>query len=104
MNLSNLSSPELRKLQEEIKRELKQREGMDKQKAREQIYAIAQQSGVPLKELLAGFPGTRNKGGKVEARYRNPANTSEQWTGRGRQPKWVRDWVDSGKSIDGLRI
>jgi len=104
MNLSNLSSPELRKLQEEIKRELKQREGMDKQKAREQIYAIAQQSGVPLKELLAGFPGTRNKGGKVEARYRNPANTSEQWTGRGRQPKWVKDWVDSGKSIDGLRI
>ena len=104
MDLPNLSSPELRKLQEDIKRELKQREGTDKQKAREQIYAIAQQSGVPLKELLAGFPGTRNKGGKVEARYRNPANASEQWTGRGRQPKWVRDWVDSGKSIDGLRI
>ncbi|MTW10341.1 H-NS histone family protein [Pseudoduganella eburnea] len=104
MDLSKLSSPELRNLQEQIKRELKQREGMDKQKAREQIFAIAQQSGVPLKELLAGFPGSRNKGGKVEARYRNPGNANEQWTGRGRQPKWVRDWVDSGKSIDGLRI
>ena len=104
MNLSHMSSPELRKLQEEIKRELKQREGMDKQQAREQIFAIAQQTGLPLKELLAGFPGTRNKGGKVEARYRNPANASEQWTGRGRQPKWVKEWVDSGKSIDGLRI
>lgn len=104
MDLSNLSSPDLRKLQEQIKRELKQREGQDKQKAREQIFAIAQQTGVPLKDLLAGFPGTRNKGGKVEARYRNPSNASEQWTGRGRQPKWVRDWVDSGKSIDGLRI
>ena len=104
MNLSNLSSPELRKLQEEIKRELKQREGMDKQKAREQIMAIAQKTGLPLKELLIGFPGTRNRGGKVEARYRNPANASEQWTGRGRQPKWVRDWVDGGKSIDALRI
>lgn len=104
MELSKLSSTELRDLQEQIKRELKQREGLDKQKAREQIFAIAQQTGVPLKELLAGFPGTRNKGGKVEARYRNPANASEQWTGRGRQPKWVRDWVDGGKPIDGLRI
>lgn len=104
MDLSNLSSPDLRKLQEQIKHELKQREGLDKQKAREQIYAIALQAGVPLKDLLAGYPGTRNKGGKVEARYRNPANASEQWTGRGRQPKWVKEWVGSGKSIDGLRI
>ena len=104
MDLSNLSSPELRGLQEQIKRELKQREGRDKQKAREQIFTIAQQVGVPLKELLIGFPGTRNKGGKVEARYRNPANPAEQWTGRGRQPKWVKDWVDAGKSMDGLRI
>jgi len=104
MDLSKLSSPELRKLQDEIKHELKQREGMDKQKAREQIMAIAQKTGLPLKELLIGFPGTRNRGGKVEARYRNPANASEQWTGRGRQPKWVRDWVDGGKSIDALRI
>lgn len=104
MDLSNLSSSELRNLQEQIKRELKQREGMDKQKAREQIFAIAQQVGVPLKELLAGYPGTRNRGGKVAARYRNPANPAQQWTGRGRQPKWVRDWVDGGNPIDGLRI
>jgi len=104
MDLSNMASPELRNLAEQIKRELKQREGEDKQKAREQIFAIAQQVGVPLKDLLIGFPGTRNKGGKVEARYRNPANASELWTGRGRQPKWVKDWVDGGKSMDDLRI
>ena len=104
MELSNLSPSELRGLQEQIKRELKQREGLDKQKARERIFAIAQQAGVPLKELLVGFPGSRNKGGKVEARYRNPANAAEQWTGRGRQPKWVKEWVDAGKSMDGLRI
>jgi DNA-binding protein H-NS len=104
MDLSNLSPSELRQLQEQIKRELKQREGLDKQKAREQIFAIAQKAGMPLKDLLVGFPGTRNKGGKVEARYRNPANAAELWTGRGRQPKWVKAWVDGGKSIDGLRI
>lgn len=104
MNLSQMSFQELRDLQEQIKRELKLRAGQDKQKARDQILAIAQQVGVPLKDLLVGFPGTRNKGGKVEARYRNPANADEQWTGRGRQPKWVRDWLAAGNSMDALRI
>jgi DNA-binding protein H-NS len=104
MDLSNLSSAELRKLQEDIKHQLKSRAGADKQKAKEQIFSIAQGLGVPLKDLLIGFPGTRGKGTKVEARYRNPANAGEQWTGRGRQPKWVKDWVDGGQSIDALRI
>jgi DNA-binding protein H-NS len=104
MDLSKMSSSELRNLQEQIKRELKSREGADKQKAREQIFAIAQAVGVPLKELLGSSLPRSGKGGKVEARYRNPADGSQKWTGRGRQPKWVKDWVDGGKSIDDLRI
>jgi DNA-binding protein H-NS len=103
MDLSNMSSSDLRNLQEQIKRELKNREGTDKQKAREQIFAIAQSVGVPLKELLGSLPKS-GKGSKVEARYRNPADGSQKWTGRGRQPKWVKDWVDAGKSLDDLRI
>jgi len=30
------------------------------------------------------------KGGKVAAKYRNPA-TGETWTGRGKAPKWIQD-------------
>jgi len=104
MDLSKMSSSELRNLQEQTKRELKNREGADKQKAREQIFAIAQAVGVPLKELLGGSQPKSGKGSKVEARYRNPADASQKWTGRGRQPKWVKDWVEGGKSIDDLRI
>ena len=104
MDLSNMSSSELRNLQDQIKRELKNREGADKQKAREQIFAIAQAVGVPLKDLLGTLPKSGKSGGKVEARYRNPADAAQKWTGRGRQPKWVKDWVDAGKSIDDLRI
>lgn len=104
MDLSKMSSSELRNLQEQIKRELKSREGADRQKAREQIFAIAQAVGVPLKELLGSSVPKSGKGGKVEARYRNPADASQKWTGRGRQPKWVKDWVDGGKSMDDLRI
>lgn len=102
MDLSNMSASELRNLQEQVKRELKKRESQDVQKAKEEIFAIAQRVGLPLKELIA-TPG-RGKGGTVAARYRNPGDATQQWTGRGRQPKWVKEWLDSGKSVDDLRI
>lgn len=102
MELSNMSIGELRELQEKIKQEMKQRERQDLVKAREQILAIAQSVGLPLKDLLAG--GVRAKTGTVAVRYRNPNDSAQQWTGRGRQPKWVKEWLDSGKLIDLLRV
>jgi DNA-binding protein H-NS len=98
-----MSVGDLRNLQEQIKQEMKKREQQEVQKAREQILAIAQSVGVPLKDLIAA--GNRGgKGGSVAVRYRNPDDASQQWTGRGRQPKWVKEWVEGGKSLDKLRV
>ncbi|MES2298910.1 MAG: H-NS histone family protein [Pseudomonadota bacterium] len=102
MDLSNLSINDLRKLQDQIKQEMKKREHLEMAKAREQILAIAQSVGVPLKDLIGG--GIRAKTGTVAVRYRHPDNSTQQWTGRGRQPRWVKEWVDGGKSIDALRV
>ena len=107
MDLSNMSSADLRNLQEQVKRELKQRESQDLAAAREKIFAIAESVGVPLKDLIgAGGPAARGgkKTGSVAPRYRNPADASQQWTGRGRQPKWVKEWLDAGKDIAGLKV
>ena len=109
MDLSNLSLGDLRNLQEQVKQEMKKREQQELQKAREQIIAIAQSVGLPLKDLISasgrggkGAPGGST--GTVAVRYRNPNNASQQWTGRGRQPKWVKEWVEGGKSLDNLRV
>ena len=56
-----------------------------------------------MKDLIGSAVRVKT-GGTVAARYRNPADASQQWTGRGRQPKWVKEWVESGKALDGLRI
>ena len=107
MDLSNLSLGDLRNLQEQIKQEMKKREHQEVQKAREQIIAIAQSVGLPLKDLIntnvRGAKGTQ-AGGSVAVRYRNPDNASQQWTGRGRQPKWVKEWVEGGQPLDQLRV
>lgn len=102
MDLSNMSLGDLRNLQDQIKQEMKKREHQEVAKAREQIMAIAQSVGMPLRDLLAAKAG--GKTGTVAVRYRHPDNASQQWTGRGRQPKWVKEWVDSGKSLDKLRV
>jgi DNA-binding protein H-NS len=104
MDLTNLSSAELRKLQERVKQELKQRESQDLAKAREEILAIAKSVGVPVQELIGSSGASRAKTGTVAPRYRNPADASQQWTGRGRQPQWVKDWLDAGKDIAGLKL
>jgi DNA-binding protein H-NS len=41
---------------------------------------------------------------KVKPKYRNPQRPFETWSGRGRQPRWVSDLLQSGKEIDDLRI
>lgn len=102
MDLSNLSVAELRKLQERITQEMVKRERQELASARERILAIAQSIGVPLKDLIGSGIGTKT--GAVAARYRNPDDASQTWTGRGRQPKWVKEWVESGKSLDMLHV
>lgn len=102
MNLSTLNLAELRNLADKVQQEVQSRERQDLNKAREQIMAIAQEAGIPLKQLI--LDGLHPRAGKVAVQFRNPNNASEQWTGRGRQPLWVRSWVESGKSIDLLRV
>jgi len=102
MNLSELSISELQTLQNKISQEIKKRQKEKIAQAREQIMSIAQDAGLPLKDLIS--TPSRGKGMKVPVRYRHPADPSLQWTGRGHQPRWVREWIASGKTLDALRV
>ncbi|OGS94109.1 MAG: histidinol phosphate phosphatase [Gallionellales bacterium RBG_16_56_9] len=103
MDLSKLSIAELHALQGQIQQALQKREQAERAKAREQILEIAQKAGIPLKDLIATAKPRAGKG-SVAVRYRHPSNAALQWTGRGRQPKWVQEWVASGQSMDALRV
>lgn len=106
IDLSGYNLAELKGLQHDIEREIKSRQHQDLQKAREQILAIAQEAGVSVEELLAagGKKSKTGKGQKVQARYQNPSDNSQTWTGRGRQPKWIAEGLAKGKALDDFRI
>ena len=112
-DLSNYNLAELKGLQFDIEKEIKSRQQDEVKKAREQILAIAQDMGVPVAALIKvngakadGGNGGGKSGGaqQGQARYRNPADGSQTWTGRGRQPKWIAEALAGGKSLDDFRI
>lgn len=102
MDLSKLGMVELRDLLERARKEETRRAKSEVDAARSEIYAIAQRLSIPLKDLIG--LGIRKTTGKVAVQYRNPADGTQEWTGRGRQPKWVKELVASGKDIQSARV
>jgi DNA-binding protein H-NS len=40
----------------------------------------------------------------VQPKYRNPADPSETWAGRGKKPRWVVAALKKGKRLEDLKI
>ena len=53
------------------------------------------------RELAQSYLELAERGGPA---YRNPSNSAETWTGRGRHPKWVRDALTRGARLEDLAI
>jgi len=107
MDLSKLNVAELKDLQAQIGAEMKSREKSDIEKARNDINAIAQSLGMSLKDLLSTSESkgkVRKQTGKVAVQYRNPQDASQEWTGRGRQPGWVKELLASGKNLMSAKV
>ena len=56
----------------------------------------------PAMPAAAAKPAKKAKAASV-IKFRHPENASIGWTGHGRKPQWVIDWVAQGKSLDDLR-
>jgi DNA-binding protein H-NS len=104
INLKSLSVAELKSLQDEIATELELRTKEERQKLIQEFRDKAKSLGVSLDELMSGQKGKARTGGKVAAKYAHPSDRSLTWTGRGKKPRWVSEWLDSGKSLDDLKI
>ena len=47
---------------------------------------------------------SRLKGRKVPPKYRNPANPSETWAGRGVRPRWLQAQLKKGRKLEQFAI
>ncbi len=105
MDLSSLTVVQLRDLQQQIPAEIKRRESQEKTDVLNELRAVAKARGYAIEDLLGKESKTKaSTGGKVKVKYRHPENAELQWTGRGRQPKWVAAWLANGGSLEKLAV
>ncbi|NUS37805.1 MAG: H-NS histone family protein [Lysobacter sp.] len=120
IDITRLSSKELDAL---INQARKRKTTLSKRKpiavVRSKLTQLAKAEGYTIAELFGGAahggkPATSTtkarkttagrKLGKVAAKYRNPANPKETWTGRGKQPRWLASETATGRKLDDFLI
>lgn len=105
VDLSDLSLEDLKSLRKKIDRLI---DGWEERRRREALAAAeeaARSHGFNLSDL--GVSGGKRRGGAKPAsvaRYANPANAAETWSGRGRRPEWLKAALDAGRSLEDLAI
>ena len=99
--LDKMSYAELLKLQERIETAIAEKRAEGAAATKEQLRAMAEKAGFSLNDLF----GKRGpKKGSGQAKYRNPKDTSQTWTGRGRKPNWLVDAVKKGAKLESFAI
>ncbi|MET3928995.1 H-NS histone family protein [Lysobacter soli] len=119
INLDSLSAKELDALISQAK---KRKTTLSKRKpiavVRKKLTQLAKAEGYSIGELFGGVAPvaparaakaparkvSKNAGKSVAPKYRNPANPSETWAGRGKQPRWLAAQTSAGKKLEDFLI
>ncbi|WP_044006321.1 H-NS family nucleoid-associated regulatory protein [Jannaschia sp. CCS1] len=101
--LEKMSLEELQAHQRDVEATIKGYEKKRRADCLAELKAVAKKHGFSLDEFTGGKSGSKS-GPKGVAKYANPADKSQTWTGRGRQPNWVKEALSSGKSLDEFAI
>jgi len=67
------------------------------------VRALMAEHGLTVADLSTKLTAAKRSGAKVAPKYRNAA-TGDTWSGRGLQPKWLKQALASGKKISDFAI
>jgi DNA-binding protein H-NS len=101
-NLNNLSLRELKDLQSQVVKAIATFEDRKKKEALAELQEVARARGFTLEELTGASVVRRRA--PASAKYANPANPADTWSGRGRKPRWFIEALAAGKQPEDLAI
>lgn len=102
LDLNNLSLKELKDLQSQVGKAISGYEDRRKKELLAELDEIAKARGFSLAELTGAAP-SRKRSPSV-AKYANPANAADTWSGRGRKPRWFSEAMAKGKKPEDLAV
>ena len=103
IDLSKMSLDDLKALKKNVEREIKEFRNRARTAAMKDLQALAKKHGLSVDEII-GKKGKGRKKVAAPAKYKNPSDPSQTWSGRGRQPAWYKDALAKGKSVKSLEI
>ena len=102
----SMSRAELMKLRSEIDRAIAGVADRDKRAALKAAESAAREHGFSLQDLVPAMGAARGRGAAKAAspaRFRNPEDPTQTWSGRGRRPRWYNEAEKAGRAIEDLR-
>src|SRR5690349_10391690 len=90
INLDSLSPAELQALIKSAEVQMQFARKTHVQEVRIKIEALLKSSGLTIDDVYPRRGGQRSKGPRatVAPKYRNPENSDQTWSGRGKRPLW----------------
>lgn len=102
IDLNSMSLKELKDLQGQIARAIANFEDRKKKQALAELEEKAREMGFSLAELTGTT--VARKRAPASAKFANPANPSDTWSGRGRKPRWFAEALAAGKKPEDLAV
>ncbi len=103
IDLDALSEKDLLALQGRVDKALGSLAARRKLEARKAAQAVAEKHGFNLADLVDEATGTPGRGVNPP-KYRNPADKTQTWSGKGRQPAWYKEGIAAGRKADDFLI
>jgi DNA-binding protein H-NS len=94
-DFERMSYAELAKMQADIERMKIEKHNAERSTVRQKLIDTAKEAGFEIHEV---FGRGRIGKGSVAAKYRDPKNPENTWTGRGRPPRWLTAATKGGKA------
>ena len=104
IDLKAMGRKELEAFKKRVETHLERIEKADMNIALKAAEQAARKHGFTLAELTGAVSAKsakpKPKGPKSPPKYVHPEDSSVTWTGRGRQPKWIKEGIAGGKNLE----
>jgi len=103
--LRKMKLPELLRMRDDISVIIQEKQTIAKDEFRKEMEEKARAHGFDLGELF-GVRSNRGpkKNGTAAVKYRDPKNSQNTWSGRGRPAKWLADYMAKGKKREDFLV
>ena len=103
-DLEKLSLEELKSLKKDVEKAIAGFQDRQRAEALKELQAVAAKHGMSGDEIVGGKGKKAKSKSKAPAKYRNPADPADTWSGRGRQPAWFKAAIAKGKKPESMEL